>query len=220
MWLDGDYRARAWRKTYLFLNTRYSPEYEEEALTALTDSYGYSWGIFMGGKRSAKGLILRDKFLAYAPERAETCKEALNRFPSWAMFDDTGQYASCSVVCPLRSFFSNLPKEFQPFRVNQVYLYWDQENPWAEGQVRKLVDRYQGAAKPVFHFDGGRVLLIATREPGKITKARCETHLGGPISWYVVDHNHETFSKDGASEKLWRKGYLDEMFEFSDALNF
>lgn len=220
MWFEERYHQHARRKVYLFIKTRFCPQYEQKALAAFAESDGYKWNIFMSGTRSAKGLILRDDFLTYAPQVAEARKDTLSLFPSWVMFDDCGQHASSSAFCPLHSFLSNLPDEFRPLRVNQVYLFWDEESPWAEGQIQEFVERYHGAAKPVFHFDGGRVFFIATREPGKITKARCESHLRGPISWYIVDHNHETFSKDGASEQAWQDGYLDEVFEFSTALNF
>lgn len=199
---------RAWRVVYMYLRTRTSLDFADDALNALADDITSLVDVFFFDDDLTwdNGLVIRRQFCDDASHIANALKSSLDTFEAWAVIDDFGDFQESNNDGPLSHFFETT--EFmrsEGLGFSQLYIRWDEDNPWSEEIVSRMKGQLKGYHAPVFFFEDGQIIFVKTSESGKITNQRCSSTLKGLPGWAVVDPFQETFSRKGRSEKLWER---------------
>jgi hypothetical protein len=199
----------AWRKVYFYLRTSTALELATDAWPVLDEAFAeaprepralwldqeYTW---------PNGIVLRADMLDDAPFVADRFKNALDKFSAWSVLDDRGNYSASESAAPVTHFLNNVSHHSSgKLPCSQIFVMWDDENPWNERILQDLRGSLRGRCAPVFFFENGQVIFVETSESAKITAQRCGRAMKGLWHWCILDRDQETISKNGDAVNWW-----------------
>ncbi len=134
-------------------------------------------------------------------------------FDAWACHDTNGNFVESIPNGPMSRFFEQAHRAgHETSRYTQIFTMASDRDRDFDATIDGIRSVMKAICLPVFYFEGGRILLLASTEPGKVSVSRCQTALSRLGSWAIRDASGETLSNGGSDDDLWELVNLDELY--------
>ena len=151
----------------------------------------------------ADGTVIRFRSRLAPGHLAAAMQHALAKFDAWAIVTSMGECVESAEISTVSQFFGN-HKTF-----SQIYIIAPNNDGQYQMAAEGIMSKLTGAPLPAFHFRDGKIILVATDEPSRITACRCRSYLEKMSYWAIVDHDGGTSFPDMDNE--WTDAYLDSL---------
>jgi len=213
--------------TFLFLRTKLSIEYETAATEGLSAHFPYSLCraaqpdlsktefalhvLGFGDDRLtfSNGLVIQFTTHHTLSEIVQGMKVGLDSFEAWSMCKFDGSDYHENTAGKIGRFF----RETGAPAFATVFILSQDDDPHYGENIGGFRGTYQGCCLPVFHFQHGQVMFIATDEPVAVIQRRQDKYLKRFDYWAIID-NQQRVQSSGSAD-IWELEYLSEI-EFTD----
>jgi hypothetical protein len=214
--------------TFLFLRTKLSIEHETAAIEGLSAHFPYSlcraavpdpaetefavhvFGFGEDRLTFSNGLVIQFTTDHTLSEIAQGMKAGLDNFEAWSMCKFDGSDYQENKAGQIDRFFHETGA---PAFATVLILSQD-DNPHYDKYLAGFRWTYQGCCLPVFRFQHGQIMFIATDERVAIIQRQKDKYLKRFDHWAIIDCQQQSVQSSGSAD-IWELEYLSQI-EFTD----
>jgi hypothetical protein len=154
------------------------------------------------------GLVLRVQHVLPPVDMARRIRSVLDEFDAWAIHDGIGDFIEHPSGGPLSRFLK--PSPGAPF--SQIFVLYRDTDPNCEQTVDRVRSQMKALCLPVFHFRDGQIMMLRSKESGRVTSQRCARQLPRFEGWAIVDSSGASYTTVGETEDIWEPTRPNELY--------
>jgi hypothetical protein len=214
--------------TFLFLRTKLAIEHETAAIEGLSAHFPYSlchaaapdlaktefavhvFGFGEDRLTFSNGLVIQFTTHHALSKIVEGMKAGLDNFEAWSMCKFNGRDYKENTAGQMDQFFYQTGAP----AFATVFILSQDDNPHHQQNIEGFREAYQTHCLPVFYFQHGQIMFVATNEPATIIQRQQDKYLKHFDDWAILDSQQQSIQSSSSAD-IWELEYLSEI-EFTD----